>query len=485
MTAPTAAPDLLRSILGNTASLVAGRLLVTGLRFVVALMIVRTAGLERFGEFALISSFILIADWLTDFGLADIAAREMATRHERNNATFSAFTVLKAIQGPVAALAMAVALPLLDHPPGIVRAGFMATGAVLLYAGVQVFRLEFRHTMRMARDVAAELVAALVLLMAVWYAVRREASVEMLTLCLVFSRACQFAMAACLSARRTRLEFGPAFRSDFRILLTASVPLGLTGLVVGAYDAVDAVALARWSTHDEVGAFSIVLRMVMLAIIAIQALAMVTLPLLSSLWTRDRELFTRTLQCVMDWGMLIAGTLLCGLYAGAGALSSMTAREPAAISAVLQLMVWAILARTVVTLVSPLVIIAGRLQRTIWIATLVLTAKVLALYFTAQAGAVGAAAAYLIAEVGVGLVPTVILCQQAASVRLNWSVPLKLTMLATVLAFGVDALPLPEPLRGLLAPTLFLTLATSLRIVRLRPLRELVELIHRRRGTNG
>ena len=60
MTTPPAAHRL-RSVISNTGTLTGGRLMLAVLRFGVTLLLVQRAGLERFGEFALILSVVAIA----------------------------------------------------------------------------------------------------------------------------------------------------------------------------------------------------------------------------------------------------------------------------------------------------------------------------------------------------------------------------------------------------------------------------------------
>ena len=83
VTAPPPPPNLLRSVVRNTVSLTVGRIALALVRFVVALVIVQRAGLHSFGDFALILSFILVAEWLSDFGLVDIAVRQIASDRRR------------------------------------------------------------------------------------------------------------------------------------------------------------------------------------------------------------------------------------------------------------------------------------------------------------------------------------------------------------------------------------------------------------------
>jgi O-antigen/teichoic acid export membrane protein len=276
-----------------------------------------------------------------------------------------------------------------------------------------------------------------------------------------------------LAERWTKPDFGPQFRMELRALTAAGVPLGLTGLMVSAYDAMDAIALTRWSTSGEVGVFTVAMRLLMLAVIAEQALATAAFPMLAARWNRDRTSFLSTMQGVLDWGTVVGGGLFCALQAGALGLGALANQDPQAIAAVLQLLSWAILARVVVTLVSPLAVISGRLRYTVWISGIVVTAKWLALIWLARDGATGAATAYLIAEIGVGLRPTIILCQRAAGMRLDWSVPIKSFVSAAIVATAAKALaPDATLLHGMLAIGAYLALASCMGAIRRQALRQ-------------
>lgn len=486
MTVPAIPPNLFRSVIRNAASLTGGRVMLALLRFGVALVIVQRAGLEAFGQFALLLSFVMLAEWLSDFGLADIAVRQIAASPQRRAVTLGAFAVSKAAQGILAATVMAGAIGLLGYPDAMARSALVAGAAVVLYSGVQIYRVEFRARMEMGRDAGAEVIGALVLLASVWVATGAAAPLEVLALCYAISRAANLAAAALLARRHPVLGFGNGFRAELRVLGASSIPLGLMGLMVATYDAMDAIALSRWSTATEVGVFSVAMRIMMLAVVAEQALATAAFPLLARQWEHDREACKRTLQAVLDWGMVAGGALCCALYAGALGLGQLARQDPHAIAGVLQLLAWAVLARVVVTLVGPIVVIAGRMHYAVWIQAIIVAAKWLALAAMAPQGAQGAAAAYLVAEVGVGLVPAVLFCQRAAQMRLDWSVPLKVVASVAAVAAATRLLgPEGTLVHGALAVAAYLGLAVAFGAVRLAPLRQFFAIMGSRRDRDA
>ncbi len=274
------------------------------------------------------------------------------------------------------------------------------------------------------------------------------------------------------------LGFGRDFRLELRVLAVSCVPLGLTGLMVAVYDAMDAIALSRWSTNTEVGIFTYATRIVMLAVVVEQALATAVFPLLAAQWARDRAAFIRTMQAVLDWGMVVGGAIFCALHGGALGLASLARQDPHVIADVLQLLAWAVLARVAVTLVGPMVVISGRLFYTVWIPVVVVAAKWLALTALAAQGAQGAAVAYLIAEIGVGLVPSIIICQYASGIWLNWTVPLKVVLAAVIVVAAATLLDLRGSIvDGVLATFAYGVVAAALGAVRIQPLKLLYQSI--------
>ena len=252
-------PNLIRSVAKNAVSLTGGRILLALLRFAVAVVIVQRSGLDTFGEFALVLTFIFIAEWLSDFGLIDIAVRQLSADSSRRDATLGAFAISKCVQSVLAAAVMVAAIALLGYPGHVVRSGMIAAAAILLYGGVQYFRVGFRVRMAMERDVGAELASAIFLLAAVWVATGANAGLEVLTLCYVLSRGVNLAAAWLLAGDSLKPAYGESLRTELRVLVRAALPLGLTGLLVVSYDAMDAIALSRWSTNAEVGVFSVAL----------------------------------------------------------------------------------------------------------------------------------------------------------------------------------------------------------------------------------
>jgi O-antigen/teichoic acid export membrane protein len=479
--------SLLRSVVRNAASQTGGRILLAMLRFGAAVIIARSAGIDVFGQYALVMSFVLVAEWVADFGQTDIAVRQIAADPSRRPSVLASLGRLKAAHGLVAAACLWGAVAWMGYPEPVVRASLYAAASIPLYAGVLVHRADYRARMRMDLDVGAEVASAVVLVVSIWIAARSGAGVEGLVACYALSRAAYLAIATALAGPRPPAPVPSPERGGGRALVVAALPLGLAGLLAAGYDAIDAMALSRWSTDTEVGIFSAASRLLMLAVIAVQAIGLAVFPVLSAQWGRDREAFTRTMQAALDSSMVLGGAAICALYGGALGVAGFFKQEPAAIAAVLQLLAWAMLARVVVTIMGPMVVVCGRQLHTVWLTALVFAAKALALaLLVPPLGAMGAAWACLAAEVGVSVLPTIWVCQRVAGVRLQWSVAARALGCAAAVALAVSWSGIETALwQGAAAAGAFLALAAATGALRVADLRTVLGAVMSRRGAGA
>jgi hypothetical protein len=120
----------------------------------------------------------------------------------------------------------------------------------------------------------------------------------------------------------------------------------------------------------------------------------------------------------------------------------------------------------------------------VWIPLVVLLVKAAGLSVLVERGASGAAMAYLIAEVGVGLLVNLLFCQYAAGLWLRWSVVLRLAAAAVAVVLATQWLGIAGTLlEAVLATLAYLALAALLGAVKLDEMRQLISIaLGRRRG---
>jgi len=452
-----------RSLLKNAASQVVSRLLLSLGRLVAALLIARNLGTERFGEYALVVYLLVLFEWLVDFGQTDIAVREICQQPGREPVILRALAVLKAMQGLLMFLLLPCVVYALDYPPQIVRAALIGGIGLPFYAAVQVLRTQFKVRMTMEKDALGELGGLVVMLPLTWYACSHDAGVEILVACYMISRLVFLLLLLLLGQVSFHSTDSAGTRAEVLRLVRQALPLGVAGLLVAIYDGLALMILSKTADMTSVAQYAAATRYVFPVIIIVQSLNSAFYPPLSATWRAAPSQFASLQQTVLEVSILVGAAIFCAVYAGAGFLMSLLGPSMGEAAGLLQLLAWVVLARTVTTAMSPLIVVAGRQGKALWLAVASVLLQLAALIvLVPRFGVTGAAIGYLTIELVLGVVPISLIGQYVARVRVQWSAPARL-LGSAVFAVGIcDMLPFAGTLAsGMLAFALFLALAVA------------------------
>ena len=421
------------SVIKNATSQVGGRIFLSLARFGIAVLIVRTAGVERFGEFSLILSMLLIAEWLVDFGSTDIAVRDISRAPDRKNVILNAVSALKGIQTLAVVFLLLAFLLLMRYPTHIFRSGAIATLDVVFFAGILIYRIVFRTRMTMEKDVLSELVGVLAVIPLIWIACVRGAGLEVLVACYVLSRVIFFSMTLFFGGRHYIPKPLQATRLDVQKTAWAALPIGIGGLLAGLYEAIDPILISQFANTTAVGHFSVASRFLFPIVIVIQSIANTVYPLLSRYWNQDEDRFRATLHGAIKVALLIAAGLFCFIFTSAEFLMSLLGDEMIESANILRILSWTIITRALAAVLTPLFIISGYQHRTIWLIAVAVLAKIgLLSWLVPGYGAAGAAISYVISELVFGVIPIFLLTRYLIGFKMNWSVLIRIAISVTL-----------------------------------------------------
>lgn len=433
-------------LLKSSASLVVGRVALSGMRMVAALIVARLAGTEDFGAYALLLSLIGLAEWLVDFGQTDMAVRDAARRPGRRAAVLAALARAKRVQGPVVALLLPVGLWLAAQDRAMLLAGCAGSVAVLATAAMQPARAALRLALRMDRDIGAELTGVALMLPLLAIACHVGAPLPLLVASFALARLVQAALVAHWAGP---LEQVAARRLPVTRLARQALPLGCAGLLVLLYDALAPLLLARLLDMRAVALYAAAARFIMPVLVAVQAVASAVFPLIARDWRRDPAAFARTQQGALMLSVALAALLFAGIHGGAAFLMGLMGPDFLAGVPLLQLMAWTLLARAITTAMSPLIIVAGRQGRAMLLTLLSLAGQCAALWLLVPTmGVIGAAWACLLVELLLGTIAVSWIAQAVTGLRIDWRPVAALIGSAIVAALLVAASPLNGSLTG-------------------------------------
>lgn len=410
----------------NAASQMVGRLMLTGLRFLVILIIVKHAGVSAFGEYALILTVLLCAEVLVDFGMTDVAVRGLAQAPERAARIFGGLLRAKLLLSVLAAIGLLAILLLLDYPPRILAAGAAAVPAVLAHAGVLVFRATLKANLRMDLEVLAELAATLLVIPLFWIVSRHGAGPLELIACYSLLRLGVLLSLFCIARKWLRAGFRGGGAGEAWSLGRQSYPVGVALLVVCSYDALDPILLSKLHDAEQVGWFAGSMRFMTLLTMTLHPVADTALPLLAAGWRESQARFRAILERTFRMLAFLAGGGFCVYLASTAALLGLMGPEMAGAASTFQLLCWVALGRSMMAIMSPLIIVTGGMRQALGITVLGIVLKIaLLLLLVPSHGAPGAAIANMAGEI-TSIVLASLLVRRLMGFSLQWGILLRI-----------------------------------------------------------
>ena len=473
-----------QSVAKNAAYQFGGRLSISAGRFAVAILLIRYTGAERYGEYSLILSLLIIAEWLVDFGITDIGVRNISQQPDRQRVLLRAIAFISGGQAIIAFFLMLFAFYAMGYPQHIVRAGLLGGVGLIFYAGIVVYRILFRVKMSMEKNVLGEATGLLVMLPLVVYACFQDATVEVFIGCYLVARIVHFFVVAMLGRGALQSDSPGADTAMVRQMLYQAVPLGVAGLLVCFHESMIPVMLSKMTGMEAVGEYSYTLRFAMLIIMVIQSLNIAFFPLLSSYWKSDKEKFWQTQQIALEASILIGAGLFCLMNASAEFILTLAGAQLADAVLVLRLMSWLVLLRIVTMPITPLIIVAGGQVSVLWIAALSMIFQFLTLLWLVPVyGTVGAVIASLLVKLVIGTLPIILISGRMTGYPLKWKTPVKILLCAVTalfvceLVFGLGSLWV-----GALCFGLYWVFATGIGALSRNRIQFIYTALRRRRG---
>jgi O-antigen/teichoic acid export membrane protein len=414
------------SIVKNIGGQSAGKLALTVARFVIAAIIVKVAGKESFGEYALVLSFLLIGEWLADFGLTDICVRAICQDPGSESEHLGALGLAKLVQGLGACVVIALAVVAIGYPTRILEAVGVGSIGMLCYAAAQVYRAGFKVRMQMERDVAAELLGVLVMVPLTYAACVRGLGLPWLIGCHAVSRFVFLMSLALFSKVRARHLWSLRASAEARAAFLVAAPLGISGLCAAVYDQLDPILLHRLSGPGEVAHYSGAMRFVWPVTVIVQAICGSVFPVLSASWQKDSARFRLVFQRCMDLSVFVAAGAVATVYCGSEALVGLFGKEMAESAEVLRILVLAIFARAINNALVVSFIVAGGVKFAFFVSVASLVAKFIVLIIVIpRHGSIGAAYGDVACEWLTGVLPVLLITQRLIRYRVQWTILLK------------------------------------------------------------
>jgi O-antigen/teichoic acid export membrane protein len=407
-------------VLKNTLVQTAARTVTALSKYVGYIMIVRFFGPERFGEFSLILTLLVVAETVLDFGYGDIMTRELCLHPAQRSRLLIVLNTTKTLQIPVAYALLVVLLIALAYPAHITEAALVGGIELIFFGGILVYRTIFKTDLKMERDALADILgtcAFLILLALVCY---RRAGLFWIYAAFVAGRFVYFAALHMVGRKEFNVLSTPGDMREVGARFVTALPFGLCLFTAVLFNSQDMVMLSKMDTLRSVGLYSVAYRFVYPIIAIAVALMSALFPILSSYWGRHMDKLAALYQQGLNTTIVIAGAVFCGIEPSARFLTGLWGPEAVEATLALQILGAAIVVLYISSTVGPMFIVIGRR----WLALAfgcfgVLLNFTLNLILIPRYSYIGAAVATILTELCL-MCPAFWVVQRAIGHRLQW-----------------------------------------------------------------
>lgn len=416
-------PDnIVWAIFKNTGAQMSGHVFLTGLKYAAYILIFRSLGPETFGEYSLIIALLSYGEIVLDFGFNEIFVQDLSRRPEQKQHLLSVMTATKGLQTIAAYLLLTLMLFTLKYREEIIVAALIGGLEFFFTAGVLVFRGLFRAALVLERNVLAEIVSVTVFILLLFICCLKQAGLSMLFVSLIVSRLVFFMMCFLFGkdlVGRFRIKWdAPAMRAFF----VNSLPVGLSMIMVGIYNSMDLLMLSKMDVWRSVGLYSAAYRFVLPLVSLPSALMGAMYPIFCSYWQQQMDRFHQLFQTGMNYVVLLAGAILCGVIAPADFLMGLFGQEAVQASPALRMLAFAIAIMSLSTMIGPMLVVMKRQ----WLAFIIGLSGAaingfLNFLLIPKFSYMGAAFATLATEICV-IIPAIVMVQRIAGYRLHWGI---------------------------------------------------------------
>ncbi|NWJ97424.1 MAG: flippase [Chloroflexi bacterium] len=365
-------------------------------------------GIEGYGKYNLVLGFVPTFQILTDWGVTQIALREIAK--ERSQLTLilgNLFWLRLALSLPALLICWTVAL-LLNYSGEVLFTIFLFS-ALLLHGPFEVFSLVFHVDLQSKYVVIPTIICTLLNFGLVSSVVIFNLGMAPIFGAILLTNALRLGSGLILAGKFER----PCFKLNFSIwrkLLLMALPLGLTSMVSAIYQQIDVVLLSKLATPYAVGIYSAALRLTNFTTFIPLAIASSLFPLFSNYYTTDQErlrtLYRQALAAMFGLALplVIGVTLLSDKIIAFGFKP-----EFAPVSTVLSINIWQSAMLFPGILAGYLLIAAGQQKINLWVQLTSLVIDVaLDLLLIPNFSFLGAALANLISTLALTALPLLI-----------------------------------------------------------------------------
>jgi O-antigen/teichoic acid export membrane protein len=250
-----------RQVAWNTFAQTAARFAVLGLGVITTVLLTRHLGVERYGDYVIVSVYVTLFAVLFEWGIPTLLARELPRVERPQELVGKALALRLTLAVPVVLAAAGLAFVIYSGTDEtFARQGILVALPIIVSVAVlNTITPIFQVRLKMDRVAAAEICAQAVGATAIILLVLADRSFYELVLATVLASGLYAGLVWILSRRLMRFSLAVDV-ATWKRLLRISLPLGLAVVVGTVYFRADALILSLLKSSEDVGIYGVAYR---------------------------------------------------------------------------------------------------------------------------------------------------------------------------------------------------------------------------------
>ena len=265
----------------NTGWIISGRVFVGVLSVAVNVFVARHLGVEFFGVYSFLFTYVGLFIVVANLGIDAIVVREMSQKRDQYSLYLSQALFLKTALGICAAALSCAIIHLLPYAANVRDGASVAAFSLIFTAWVGSFSTVFQANLRMHRQIISDVASKLCFAVLTVFAVTLGKGLLWIIIANVAAAAIQVLIGYALAKAHISLSLSPRW-NVLRFLLRESWPLAMTSAFVTIYVRVDILMLSLMRSQDEIGLYAAAANLAEKVLILPMALMASLYPLLSA-----------------------------------------------------------------------------------------------------------------------------------------------------------------------------------------------------------
>ena len=318
----------------NTVVQIVSKIIATVLGLLVIAMITRYLGVEGFGYYTTIITFLSFFGIISDLGLTLVTAQMISKDNQEsaNNKILNNLLGLRLISALIFLGLAPLVVIFFPYEP-IVKTGIIITTLSFLFIALnQILVGLFQKKLKMDRVAWAEIISRVVLLLATILAIKLNFGLLGIMSAMVISSFASFVLHFLFAKKFIKLKLSFDF-NIWKNIIQKTWPLALTIFFNLIYLKSDILILSLIKTQSEVGFYGAPYRIVDVLITVPFMFAGIILPILTNSWAeKNKDYFKKVLQKSFDFMIILAIPLVVGTQFVAKEIMIMIAGNSFAVS---------------------------------------------------------------------------------------------------------------------------------------------------------